>query len=245
MKTGREKNKLLNRNYHEGVPAITIVDGGWSKQSHKHSYNVNSGVGVIFGAATKKLLHIGVRNKYCTVCSIAQKQSSPPQHVCFKNWSGSLTAMEADIIAAGFRQSEAMHGIRHIKVVGDGDSSVLHTIHTTVSYGRHVSKLECANHCVKCYHSHLEQLVKDFPHFKGCGNLSKSTIIKIVYGARCAIHKRSQDRDVEKLRRDLRAGPRHYLGYHELCDSSWCNSVGDGNNWSLDDLPVNMIFELD
>ena len=91
----------------------------------------------------------------------------------------------------------------------------------------------------------LEQLVKDFTDFKGHGNLSNSTIIKITYGARCAIHKRSQDRDVEKLRRDLRAGPRHYLGYHELCDSSWCNSLRGGNNRSLDELPVNMIFELD
>ena len=81
-----------------------VVDGGWSKWSHKHSYNANSGVGVIFGAATKKLLCISVRNKYCAICSIAQKHSSPlPQHMCFKNWSGSSTTMEADIIAAGFR----------------------------------------------------------------------------------------------------------------------------------------------
>ena len=139
IKTGKEEKQMAKQdnNYHEGVPAITvIVDGGWSKRSHKHSYNANSGVGVIFGAVTKKLLYIGVRNKYCAVCSIAQKHSSlPPEHMCFKNWSGSSTAMEADIIAAGFRQSEAMHGVRYIKVIGDGDSSVLHTIHTTVPYG--------------------------------------------------------------------------------------------------------------
>ena len=108
--------------------------------------------------------------------------------MCFKNWSGSSTAMEADIIAAGFRQSEAMHVVRYTKVVDDGDSSVLYTIHTTVPYGREVGKLECANHCVKCYRLHLEQLVKDFPDFKGRGNLSMSTIIKIAYGARCVIH---------------------------------------------------------
>ena len=48
-------------NYHNGVPAITvIVDAGWSKRSHKHSYSANSGVGVIFGAATKALLSIGI-----------------------------------------------------------------------------------------------------------------------------------------------------------------------------------------
>ena len=125
--------------------------------------------------------------------------------MCFKNWSGSYTAKKADIMAAGFLQSEAMHGVRYMKVVGDGDSYVLYTIHTTVSYGRDVNKLECANHCVKCYWSHLEQLFKDLPDFKDCGNLSKSAIIKIAYGVRCAIHKRSQDRDIEKLRRERSA----------------------------------------
>ena len=89
MKTGREEKQIAeqNKNYHEGLPAITVVvDSSWSKRSHKHSYNTNSGVGVIFGAATKKLLYIGVRNKYCVVCSISQKHSSPPpQHMCLKN----------------------------------------------------------------------------------------------------------------------------------------------------------------
>ena len=33
--------------FHQGIPAITVVvDGGWSKRSHKHSYNAKSGVGV-------------------------------------------------------------------------------------------------------------------------------------------------------------------------------------------------------
>ena len=60
---------IAQGNYHNGVPAITVVvDAGWSKRSHKHSYNANSGVGVIFGAATKALLFIGVRNKYCSIC---------------------------------------------------------------------------------------------------------------------------------------------------------------------------------
>ena len=54
-----EAGKLAIRrgDYHEGVPAITvIVDGGWSKRSHRHSYNANSGVGIIIGKATGKLL---------------------------------------------------------------------------------------------------------------------------------------------------------------------------------------------
>ena len=39
---------LAKNRTHEGIPAITvIVDGGWSKRAHKHSYNAKSGVGII------------------------------------------------------------------------------------------------------------------------------------------------------------------------------------------------------
>ena len=36
-----EKQHAIEQNrYHKGVPAISIiVDGGWSKPTHKHSYN--------------------------------------------------------------------------------------------------------------------------------------------------------------------------------------------------------------
>ena len=56
LAAGREEKELAVANgyYHEGVPAITVVvDDGWSKRSHKHSYNAKSGLGVIFGASIK------------------------------------------------------------------------------------------------------------------------------------------------------------------------------------------------
>ena len=58
----KEKQLIIEQeNYHNGVPAITVVvDDGWSKHSHKYSYNANSGFGVIIGAATKALLFIGI-----------------------------------------------------------------------------------------------------------------------------------------------------------------------------------------
>ena len=36
---GKEKRNAIERgSFHKGVPAIAvIVDGGWSKRSHKHS----------------------------------------------------------------------------------------------------------------------------------------------------------------------------------------------------------------
>ena len=60
---GREKHRLAFE-YDRGVPAITVViDGGWSKRSHCHSYNAKSGIGVFIGLRTNKLLYIGVRTK--------------------------------------------------------------------------------------------------------------------------------------------------------------------------------------
>ena len=79
LTAGKEERALAiaQGDFHNGVPAITVVvDGGWSKRSHKHSYNAKSGVGVIFGAATKKILFIGVRNKYCSIYAISNHHTS-------------------------------------------------------------------------------------------------------------------------------------------------------------------------
>ena len=86
LKAGEEERALATESL-DGVPAISVVvDAGWSKRSHKHSFNANSGVGVIFGATTKKLLFVGVRNKYCCICSVASRKGvEPRQHECFKN----------------------------------------------------------------------------------------------------------------------------------------------------------------
>ena len=95
---GREENRFAEErnDFHEGVPTITVVvDGGWSKCSHRHSYNAKSGVGIIIGQATGKLLHIGIRNKYCTSCTQGIPQE---KHNCFRNWSHSSSEMEPDII---------------------------------------------------------------------------------------------------------------------------------------------------
>ena len=62
MAVARKEEKRLAEErgiFHEGVPAITVVlDGGWSKRSHKHSYNAKSGVAIIIGKETEKLLHL-------------------------------------------------------------------------------------------------------------------------------------------------------------------------------------------
>ena len=63
ISAGKEEKQIaINKGqYHNNVTAITvIVDGGWSRRTHKHSYNALSCVGVIFRKETRKLLYIGV-----------------------------------------------------------------------------------------------------------------------------------------------------------------------------------------
>ena len=90
---GKEEKRLAVERavYHQGVPALTvIVDVAWSKRSHKHSYNAKSGVGVIIGKATGRLLFIGVRNKYCTACTqgVPQKNTNASRigTNCLRKW---------------------------------------------------------------------------------------------------------------------------------------------------------------
>lgn len=220
-----EKQHAVEANsYHQGIPSITVVvDGGWSKRSHKHSYNAKSGVAVIFGSHTKKLLFIGVRNKFCAVCAVAaNKCIDAPQHTCYRNWSGSSAAMESDIIAEGFNLSEKMYGIRYMSVIGDGDSSVMATIRQRVPYGIFVKKIECANHACKAYRSRLEELAKDNPRYRGKGGLTKKAIQRLTVGARIAIVKHSATKNISQLRHDLRNGPSHVFGDHARCNGEFC-----------------------
>lgn len=230
VEAGKEEKRLAEENgdYHQGVPTITvIVDAGWSKRAHKHSYNAKSGVGVIIGLRTNKLLYIGVRNKYCASCS---KGISAENHKCYKNWDKSSSEMEADIILEGFRNAEKTHGIRYTKFVGDGDSAVYPTLLTEVPiWGRSIEKIECSNHACKCYRNNLEKLVNENPQYKGKGGLTQQMRKRLTSAARCAIKMRSTESNkaeaVKQLKKDLINGPLHCFGHHAKCSADFCKFV--------------------
>lgn len=142
-----------------GIPLITVVcDGSWAKRSYRHQYNSLSGAAAIVGFRTRKVLYIGVRNKYCYTCKLNENNEDTEgkivEHKCYKNWNGSASSMEADILAEGFEQSFSKYGIIYDKMVADGDSSCYKKILERDPYATHnvvVQKIECKNHLLRNY----------------------------------------------------------------------------------------------
>ena len=242
MKAAGEEEKAiaLSKNpvrTQHGIPAITvIVDGGWSKRAHKHSYNAKSGVGIIIGKETGKILFMGIRNKYCAICSKATEEEPPPKHDCYLNWSASSSAMEADIILEGFKAAHDQHGLRYTEFIGDGDSSVQPTLAQNLPWGFAIKKLECANHAVKCFRSSLENLVSSNSSYKGRGKLTEAMRKRLTKAARSAIIMRSKESDkqtaIRKLQHDLMNIPYHCFGYHEKCSADFCKTKQQQQNAS-------------
>ncbi len=252
LEAGMEERRMAEEcnDYHEGVPFITvIIDGGWSKMSHKHSYNAPGGVGIVVGARTKKLLYLGVKVKTCYICTRAENAGKKtPQHDCFKNWSQSSQAMEAAIFLDAFSQCEAVHGLRYLKVIGDGDSSTMPLLLTEgPTWCRDIEKIECANHSVKCLRAALERLVEDKPHYKGRNRLTKLKMIKISSGVRCAIKMRSEEavkigreKAVKKLQHDILNAAWHVFGHHGNCSEDFCKQkTKSDSNVSQDETDEN------
>ena len=61
-------------------------------------------------------------NKHSNVCSIAESriEEPKPHNSCYKNWNGSLQAMEAGVIIEVFQKAKRMHGVRHMQLNADG-----------------------------------------------------------------------------------------------------------------------------
>ncbi|KAJ8896049.1 hypothetical protein PR048_001390 [Dryococelus australis] len=105
----------------DGVPMCTVVaDGAWCRRSYKTNYDSISGVASIVGFKREKVLYIGVRNRYCSICASCQNaKQTPPRHTCFLDWKKSATSMEADITVGGFLQSEKLLGLKFNKLIGE------------------------------------------------------------------------------------------------------------------------------
>lgn len=96
MSEAIEEEKILaleNNDLDEyGLPKITVVtDGAWSKRSYRSNYSALSGVVTLIGYYTRKVLWVGVKNKYCALCERSKDPIRIQNHKCNKNYSGSST----------------------------------------------------------------------------------------------------------------------------------------------------------
>ncbi|KAK5644635.1 hypothetical protein RI129_001761 [Pyrocoelia pectoralis] len=239
-KAGEEEKRIAITNgtiTKDNMPIISvIVDGAWCKRSYRTNYNASSGVACIIGAQTKKILFLGIKNKYCFVCARSNEEE-PPEHVCFKNWRGNSTAMEAAIIADGFRKSIAMHGLIYGKVIGDGDSSVYRKLMEVSPYGPTfiIEKVECRNHLLRNYINRNSVTSSDtLRRFR-------TSITKAL-----EFRKKQNLSTAEKtvlLRKDIANGPNHIFGEHSQCDDYFCKRRDVKENNLVSDLKLSGLYE--
>lgn len=137
------------------------MHGGWSKRSHKHqySYNAKSGVVVILGAATKKLLFIGNIAQFVpSVIAIIHhfhhinvSRTGMRLLVLWKHWK--ITVVEVSSYQSKCMESDTCGSL----VIVTALCIMYHAVVTNASYGCYLQKVECANHAVKYYRNHLER----------------------------------------------------------------------------------------
>lgn len=194
----------------------------------------------------KKVLYVGIRNKYCCICARAvSRNETAIDHVCFKNWTKASTGMEADIIVEGFKKSIALHGIKFGYLVGDGDSSVLKRLTEAQPYpDRVVQKIECRNHLLRNYCTRLRELgsrrisssrkvvpVEERKLLTNSIKRLRNGIIAAITHVTYLSHLPHAEK-VRLLRNDIHNGPSHVFGEHSNCAEYFCTKKDSGEeNW--------------
>lgn len=76
------KQELIKKKLPENTPLDLCceLDGSWGQRSNGHRYNSASGCAAMIGTRTKKVVHIGTRNKRCSACNrnVSRLQSNRP-----------------------------------------------------------------------------------------------------------------------------------------------------------------------
>lgn len=234
-----------------GIPHLTVVaDGCWSKRSYRTKYNALSGVAAIVGFYTKKVLFMSVRNKFCFVCARTSDDKEIPQHTCYKNWTGSSTSMEANIVVEGFKLSESVYNVKYSKVIADGDSSCYKKILEARPYsGTTVEKIECRNHLLRNYCTKLRALSEQSKiGSPALRKLLSQKLLKLRRAVTEAVkHRKEEEESFEKkiasLQDDILNGPSHVFGEHEKCSKYFCSGHKEGEKNLVSELVSCGLFE--
>lgn len=213
-----------------------MVDGSWGKRAFGSNMSSLSGCAALIGMRTRKIVYFDVRNKYCHVCKLAEVyKKEVKEHVCNKNYSGSSTGMEADVIVEGFKECETQ-GARFDKLIADGDSNTYKVIQDLRIYTNpdvFVDKYDCVNHLRKNYRKKWRALQICTQYPKECRDfLTNAKCNDICKGVEMASkHWRTTDvgltEQIHKLENDIINAPAHYFGAHAKCATYLCKKQND------------------
>lgn len=207
-----------------------IADGCWSKRSYKKNYSALSGAAAIIGKNTGKILFLGVKNKYCQVCSTAEKQKvEAKDHLCFKNYVGPSTGMESQILVEGFKSSIEQHGLIYRRLISDGDSSTYAKVLEARPYpDTTVEKVECRNHVLRNFCNKLQALATETKYLlKHRKCLTKKAILYMRGAIIKTIQKHKNNSDVQLLFEDILRCHHHAFGDHTHCKTYFCDRIGE------------------
>lgn len=76
-----------------------MIDCGWTKRSYKYGFNSLAACMPFIDNFTKKLVHIEIICKFCSDCN--KELDDKKEHICYKNFEGSSTAMEPEMAKRG------------------------------------------------------------------------------------------------------------------------------------------------
>ncbi|KAH9631922.1 hypothetical protein HF086_000259 [Spodoptera exigua] len=234
MKTAgeREREAAINEGKvtKDGIALIDVIaDGCWSKRSYKSNYAALSGAAAIVGRRFGQILFMSVKNKYCCICARSEKRNTTPRaHQCFKNYSGTSTAMESAILVEGFKQSVEMHNLIYARFIADGDSSTYAKILESRPYPDvTVEKINCRNHILRNFCNKLQQIKTDTKF--NLNDRKKVTTAKILTARKyitdsITYHNKNRELDgIKSLHVDINQSMNHAFGKHGECNKNICS----------------------
>ena len=158
------------------------------------------------------------------------KKTHAEKHNCFKNWSGSSSGMEADILVDGFFQSVPMYGLKFSKFIGDGDSNFYKKILDSRPYtNMSIEKIECKNHLLRNACNKLKDLARNsqFKHVT-LRKIVGDKIMRVRTAVCMAVKFRkgesglTENEKIRNLRKDILNIPNHVYGHHNECSAYFC-----------------------
>lgn len=210
-----------DENFKEKVRVLAAYDMGWPTRGSGFQYDSLSGVGVLMGCESGKVLSYATRNRNCRMCNAGNTC-----HDCRLNSYGTAKAMEADVAVELVTRNPLLKKV-NIEIgvfVGDNDSSSICSIQKAASHP--VIKQSDTNHTSKGVKGLLFNIDKSKDPDK------ELTHDVIQYLHTCFTFGLAPNQgNEEKMAAVIKNIPYHAFNKHENCIGDWCGYKKDPEHY--------------